>query len=215
MRTWQKMAANNRGAAFLETALVLPVFIALLLICLDGTRVLGVRQRLAGANRLSAELHARGCADAATNASLCTSLFLGANQCRLVTPVKFAKDGLVLPKSEDAKPSVWSFFLSTLPKIMLAGYWGTYVTSPLSRDECYGYQWSAEMNYILPPEAYKLWLGSSMPNVTSPRYCYMPNCDPCQDVPMSMARSINETVEGITKGIQDVIDAMTSLFSWF
>jgi len=208
------MAANNRGAAFLETALVLPVFMALLLICLDGTRVLGVRQRLAGANRLSAELHARGCADAAKDSRLCASLFLGSKQCRLVAP-NFETTGLVLPKSEGGKPSIWSFFLRDIPNFVLVGYWGTYVTSPLDRDECYGYQWSAEMNYLLPPEAYKLWLGSSMPNVTSPRYCYMPNCDPCQDVPMSIARSINEKVDGITKWIQDKIDAITSFFSWF
>jgi len=59
MKAFSKVVTSDRGAVFIETAIVLPLYFILLAFCVDMPRLLAVRQRMYAASRLVAELKAR------------------------------------------------------------------------------------------------------------------------------------------------------------
>ena len=77
-----KKLKNDRGAIFLETALVMPIFLILLCLCVDIPRIIQVRQKIGGAGRLIAEVRARNNGDYSSviDESSLKSLFFDASE---------------------------------------------------------------------------------------------------------------------------------------
>ncbi len=186
-----KVFGRERGAVFLETALVMPVFIVMLCFCVDFPRIMTIQQRLVSANRLVAEIKARNEGNydkVIKEADLKNYCFPGMKYCS--TPKIWTvknKGSCLWNLSETFKGflgSIGSKITGIIANIISGGTLGAYFSDLVEADKFYGGYVSVDVDTILPPVVYRSWVGSSSRfakgdslRVGSRYVCYMPNCD--------------------------------------
>ncbi|MCF7854275.1 MAG: hypothetical protein K9N51_05715 [Candidatus Pacebacteria bacterium] len=179
----------------LETAITLPLFLGLLCFCLDAPRILGIRQRMAGASRLVAELRARNNGDFGVNEKklrgALNTLYLDGlwgikDDPEIVQdnkPTHLKKAYTALTSLLFAPPEPWDAVMKFIGDVLTGGAWPEYVAHVFEGDVLYGAACQMRVKTILPEEAYRTWLGSENAGdewAASPSPCYMPNLEAWQ-----------------------------------
>ena len=182
-----KRMTRDRGAIFLETAFVLPIFLILLCLTVDLPRIMSARQRLIGAGRIISEIRARNNNNQVLNGKSLKSYFFNsssANSIKLNIQSGGIKDSLLSGLADDIK-NKWGKFgkiINFLATLFSGGNFDPYFVNVFSKDRFYNGKVSANMPTLLPQEAYTAFSQHNAPTaeIQSPFDCYMPNTDSCK-----------------------------------
>ena len=195
--TLTKAITSERGAVFVETAIVLPLYFIMLGICVDMPRLLAFRQHLMGASRMAAELDARGVTRGPGGGAVDWS----------EKDAKEALHGWFLGRMCDDPESISVKTSTQRPAVSgkirelgnrfnnLLGGMGEKVSGFLTlgeksaffddvfeEDKLFGAKVTAKVNVILPPAFYKSIMNMDLDKdgqlkLSAPYTCYMPNCN--------------------------------------
>lgn len=186
-----KVFGRERGAVFLETALVMPVFIVMLCFCIDFPRIMTIQQRLVGANRLVAEIKARNDGDLDSvikEADIKNYFFKGMKYCSTPKVWTVSNKGSCLwnltQTFKNFLGNIGTKITGVIAGILSGGTLSSYFSDLIEADMFFGGYVTVDVNTILPPGVYRSWVGSSTRfaktdslRVGSRYVCYMPNCD--------------------------------------
>lgn len=182
---------SDRGAIFLETALVMPLFMILLCLCVDLPGVMSLRQRLTGASRMVAEVRARNNGRNFIGADTLEGFFFDGPR---KNSVKFTiasvpdKSPFLSGMAQDLQNaikkylgSVLSSVINFLANFLTGGNLDPYILEVFDSDKFYSGRVDASMETILPSEFYDAFVGKapSTENIQAPYTCYMTGCDSC------------------------------------
>ena len=199
---------DNRGAVIVETALVVPIYLVLLLICLDIPHLMLVKQRLIGVNRLSADLVCRGAnhlpPEAVKLLFFADSSRVDANgiQNNPETPQKTRVHNLVKEfiDGEWAGPvGKVSSLVINIVDFLTGSLLTKYLENLFATDLYHAANFDARIKLLLPQIAYKGWLKQDKTEfvVDAWRPCYMPNSDTFQSRPNSLAGTISSFISDL------------------
>ncbi len=187
----KKILKNTKAAVFLETALVMPVFLILLCFCIDIPRIIVLRQRAYGAQRMVAEVRARNSGTLNDNGAFIEALFFDDNvssNISLITNSFNDKNTLISDVADIQnwiKNDIWKSFtglLKFLGNIVTGGNLKPYFFNVFSKDKLYSGSVTVNAPTLLPPEAYNEFADLSAPTtvVRTKQECYMPSLDSCK-----------------------------------
>jgi hypothetical protein len=225
---------NQRGAVMVETALVLPIFLALLLCCLDLPRLVVVKQRLAGASRFAVEgealelslsspakLHLYFFDDMPTvrvrqpsidhhDSSvnwLCSQPPIGWLQSLSAPDHNANSDGLVGKILHYLKVGAKEF--AVFPRVL------DYLFDPIRGDEFYGTRCKSDTSFLLAPLAYQLWVDydGNTAYVPALHKTYIPNRKSFRYHPRSWVAKTGSAIRNLVVGpIKRLIKSILSFF---
>ena len=203
---------KDRGAIFLETALVLPLFMLVLCLCVDIPRILQVKQRLGGAGRMVAEIRARnqGNLDQLISENDLRNFFFDTGSQHISLHIddsgyKYSMIGGLLNSIQDWIKDFLGNNISKVVKFLInfitAGNLEPYIINVFNKDKFYEGSVSADLPTVLPADFYNGFESSSpSTKISSPYTSYMPGCDSCKFTGKSF--------------IQDVMDWLHNHFSF-
>lgn len=177
---------SEKGAIFLETALVLPIFMILLCFSIDLPRIMSAKQKLIGASRLVAEIRARNNGNCAISTDTLKSYFFESRSAQSIkltitnAPTKRSMLGGVATYIKNN----WGEFgkiIDFIANIVSGGNFDPYFINVFETDKFYGNTVSADMPTILPSDMYNTFVNTQGPSThVNGRTAYMPNCDSCK-----------------------------------
>ncbi len=197
---------RDRGAIFLETAFVMPIFMILLCLCVDIPRILVAKQRLAGAGRMVAEFRARNNGDATVSAGQLRDFFFddmpnGAIKLTIenVPDRHPFVSGMVDSLNKWMEKYLGGFItgvIKFLGNLITLGNLEPYIVNVFLSDKFYSGQVSADMPTLLPKEFYQDFAGDGVSsNVAVPHATFMSGCDSCTNNGKSFIQDIVAILE--------------------
>jgi len=186
-----KILTDTKAAVFLETALVMPLFMILFCFCIDLPRIIVIKQRTYGVQRVLAEIRARNSGSFNYDASFLSSLFfddnLSANVKISINNYEDKKTLLseIVDIQDWLKNDIWKYFtgiLKFLGNIVTGGNLKPYLFNVFSNDKLYHGSVTVNAQTILPPQAYNDLANLNAPNVIikTEHDCYIPSFDSCK-----------------------------------
>ncbi|HPN85157.1 MAG TPA: TadE/TadG family type IV pilus assembly protein [Victivallales bacterium] len=182
---------NKKGAVILETALVMPIFMLLLCFCVDIPRIISLRQRAWGAQKLISEIRARNNGTLTADANNMKNFFFDDNIASNVSVAINASTDRKTLISDVAdlenwiQNDIWKFFtgvLKFLGNIITGGNLEPYFFNVFETDKLYSGSVTLSAPTILPSDAYNEFGKVPAPTTQiSPSYtCYSPSLDSCK-----------------------------------
>ena len=199
---------NDRGAVIVETALVIPIYLVLLLVCLDIPHLMLVKQRLVGVNRLSADLVCRGAGHISPKAVKLLffddSSRVDANgiQNNPESPHKTRVHSLAdeFIDGEWAGPvKKVSSLVINIVDFLTGSLLTKYLKKVFGTDLYHAANFDAKIKLLLPKIAYRGWLEQDKTEFVVDAWgpCYMPSCDTFQSRPDSLATKISAFIDDL------------------
>ncbi|HBC86908.1 MAG TPA: hypothetical protein DCZ94_08140 [Lentisphaeria bacterium] len=183
---------SGRAAILLETGLVMPIYLVLLCICIDIPRVLIIKQRLDGAQRLVSEIRARNQGTLTVDSSFLEKAFFddGAGKgVKLTINPASDKRSLIGGAIQSVQDWVEKYLGPLFPAILkfianlvTGGNLQPYFFNVFDKDVFYSGSVKASAPTMLPSAAYTAFAGGNPPpsEFGTGYYCYMPGCDTCK-----------------------------------
>ena|GEM_PF-5736015 len=183
---------SGRGAIFLETALVMPIYLVLLCMCIDIPRILMIKQRLDGAQRLVSEIRARNEGTLTVDTAFLQKTFFddGAGNGVKITIKPYNDKGSIMNSAlntiqdwlKDFLGKFLTGVLEFLVNIISGGSLEPYFLNVFNKDVFYSGEVTANAPTLLPAIAYNAFAGDDLPpsDFGTGYACYMPSCNSCK-----------------------------------
>jgi hypothetical protein len=192
---------SDRGTVFLETAFVLPIYFLLIAYCVDIPRLLAVKQRLSGANRLVAEIKARnkGVNNLVKAEDFHEWLFNKSKSIKVTIETRQDKGSKIKGIGEKVNKFCGKV-IGALINIVTINTFKAYFQNICESDTFYSGYVTADTKTVLPTKAYRDFLqvkfgsGKEVPTIGSRYICYVPGADSAIEVEESFADKIKKYI---------------------
>lgn len=195
---WQRLN-SDRGIVFLEAALVLPIFFTLMALCLDMPRIMTVRQRLMGANRLVSEIKARNDGVLTITNTDINTMFFGSSGYHKIQIVQLPEEKSVIREFEDTIDDLLGDIIGTVANFLSMGTFDAFFKEVVQKDVFYAGYVTTETELIIPKKFYGLLLGIKLSddNTYGAKYVsYMPNTHTSQVVSETFTDKLKKIIPG-------------------